>query len=332
MAYDRRQVWRTKAAGALSDLVLTEEAMPAKPAGHRRLQVAAVGLNFADIFALVGLYSATPQGSFVPGLECAGVDEETGERLIALTRFGGYASRLDVDPAHCLPLPSDWSFAEGAAYAAQALTALYALRNLGAVAPGQVVLVHSAAGGVGLNALALCQKLGAHPIGSVGSPDKVRFLRERGFADVFVRDRSIREPVLQLLRGRDLSLVLDAVGGRVFTESYALLAPTGRLVTFGAAEFTPRGRRVNYLFAALKYLRRPRLDPLAMIAGNKSVLGFNLIWLWDRLAMLTPLKDELMALGPVRPHVGRSFAFAEAHAALDHLKSGASVGKVVLAL
>jgi alcohol dehydrogenase len=140
------------------------------------------------------------------------------------------------------------------------------------------------------------------------------------------------QDVRSLLGGAELNLALDAIGGRVFKESYDLLAPTGRLVIFGAAEFAPKGSRVNYATAALTYLRRPRLDPLAMISDNKSVMGFNLIWLWDRASMLAPLLAGIGALGLDAPHVGKTFAFADAPAALAYLKSGASVGKVVLEL
>ena len=169
-------------AGSLTRLAREARELPDPEHGEVRVRVAAVGLNFADVFACLGLYSATPRGAFVPGLECAGVVEalgpgaETrvapGDRVMALTRFGGYATHVNVDARLLHPVPRAWSFAEGAAYPVQALTAWYALVRLGAVAPEHVVLVHSAAGGVGLQALSILEAVGARVIATVGDPAK----------------------------------------------------------------------------------------------------------------------------------------------------------------
>jgi len=104
------------------------------------------------------------------------------------------------------------------------------------------------------------------------------------------------------------------------------------MVVFGAALFAPGRNRPRYLASAWNYLRRPRYDPLSMISANKSVMGFNLIWLWHDQALIARLTDEVLALDLAPPHVGRTFPFDEAHAALEHLRSGRSIGKVVLTL
>lgn len=321
MTQTSRRVWRTPKAGSINDIVLTDEPLAPVAAGKVRIEVRAIGLNFADIMALLGLYSATPEGSFIPGLECAG-RTAAGDDVIVLTRFGAYATHVDADPRYCIPLPAGWTHEQGAAFLVQALTALYAIENLGAVRPGDKVLVHSAAGGVGLYAMAICKALGAHPVGTVSSESKRAFLNERGYTDIIVRDKD-------RLTG-SYHLVLESIGGSVFRESYDLLAPTGRLVTFGAASFTPAGARVNWLRTAWHYLTRPRLDPLAMISDNKAVLGFNLIWLWEQVDLLAPLVARLQSLNLPPPHVGSRHAFTDALAAITHLQSGNSIGKVVL--
>src|SRR5690606_12524017 len=141
--------------------------------GRVRVAFRAVALDFADIFALPGLYSATPQGSFTPGLEFSGVVLECGkdcsqwqpgDRVMGVTRFGGYSTLVDSDPAYLWPLPESWDFAAGAAYPVQTLTAWYALKSLGNQQPGQHVLIHSAAGGVGLQAMQLTRALGGLPV------------------------------------------------------------------------------------------------------------------------------------------------------------------------
>ncbi|QKX16559.1 zinc-binding dehydrogenase [Microbulbifer sp. YPW1] len=336
---EARKVWRTQKAGAISNLKLVDESVGPLSGEHIRIAVKSVGLNFADIFALTGLYSATPQGSFIPGLEFAGVvtalgdstqtDLQVGDRVYGCTRFGGYATVVDVPPQHCRKIPEHWSFAEGASFPAQSLTAYYALATLAAIKPGQVVLIQSAAGGVGLQAMRMAAQMGAIPIGTVSSESKRAFLAEQGFAEVIVRGDDFAEQLHTQLNGRPLQAVLDGIGGKIQKQSFAALAPTGRLIVFGAAEFTP-GNKPNWLKAAWLYLQRPRYDVMDMISSNKSVLAFNLIWLWQEQALFEELLDGCAALDLPAPFVGREFPFAQAHEALALLRSGTSVGKVVL--
>lgn len=334
-----RNVWRTEKAGAISSLKQVSEPLVILDPHKIRVEVKSVGLNFADIFALTGLYSATPDGSFIPGLEFAGVvsalgnstntDLQVGDRIYGCTRFGGYATVVDVLPQHCRKIPEAWSFAEAAAFPAQSLTAYYALTVLAAVKPGQVVLIQSAAGGVGLQAMRMAQALGAVPVGTVSSAAKQRFLTGQGFDEVIVRGADFTQQLREQLDGRSLYAVLDGIGGRIQRQSFAALAPTGRLVVFGAAEFTP-GNRPNWLKAAWLYLKRPRYDVMDMISSNKSVMAFNLIWLWQEQTLFEALLNGCAALGLPAPHIGAQFAFEHAHEAIDHLRSGCSVGKVVL--
>ena len=351
-----REVWHIRRAGSLGRLERHTDTLPDPGPGEARVAVRAIGLNFADIFACLGLYSATPAGPFVPGLEVAGVVEalgpaipphgtsgegphaiRLGDRVIGLTRFGAYATAVNLGVPCLRAIPPEWSFAEGAAFPVQALTAWYGVIELGALEPGDRVLVHSAAGGVGLNALAILTTVGARVVATVGRPAKRAFLVERcGLTpdQVIVRDRhhfaSQLDDALADLRLDGFDLVLDAVGGPFFRPAYERLRPEGRLVLYGAADFMPKHARPGYLRLALKYLRRPRIDPLQMIAENRSVMAFNLIWLWDQADRLARAYDRLEHLLQRPPLVGRRFAFDEAGAALRFLQSGESIGKVVL--
>jgi alcohol dehydrogenase len=347
-----REVWRIGRAGALDRLRRQTETLAKPGPGQARVAVRAVGLNFADLFACLGLYSATPAGPFVPGLEFAGMVEalgpsvaggtphcglRPGDRVIGLTRFGAYATALNLDMRYLTPIPPAWSFAEAAAFPVQALTAWYALVELGAVESGDGVLVHSAAGGVGLNALAILAGKGARVVATVGRPAKRDFLVahcELAPEQVIVRERrGFGGQLDRALAALDLDgfdLVLDAVAGPFFRPAYDRLRPEGRIVLYGAADLMPRRARPNYLRLALRYLRRPRLDPLRMIAENRSVMGFNLIWLWEQADRLPRAYDQLATLLPRPPFVGRCFPFREAPAALRYLQSGESIGKIVL--
>ncbi len=341
-----RDVWRMRQAGSLSRLRRETEELGAPPAGHARVAVGAVGLNFADLASGLGLYSATPKGAFVPGLEFAGTVDAVGDavttvargdRVMGLTRFGGYATLINADARYLHPLPAGWSVADGAALPVQAITAWYAISELGACKPGDAVLVQSAAGGVGLNALAILQAMGARVVATVGRESKVTFLVERAGLErrqVIVRDRrafsSQLDDALRANVMEGFHLVLDAVAGPFFEPAYRRLLPAGRLVIYGAADLMPAGARTNWLKLAARYLTRPRVDPVGMVSANRSVMGFNLIWLWEQADRLPGLYAALSRVITRPPHIGRRFPFAEAPAALRHLQSGASIGKVVL--
>lgn len=344
-----RLVWRTPGAGSLDRLQLCDEPLAPPGPGEARIRVEAIGLNFADIFACQGLYSATPAGSFVPGLECAGVIESLGEgadsssdlapgdRVIVLTRFGAYANALNADVEYLHRVPEGWTMDQAAAWAVQGLTAWYGLVVLGAVERDDVVLVQSAAGGVGLLALDIVAALGAVPIAVVGHDDKRDFLvNERGLAPGAVVVRRPRffgaqvDAAVAALGAEGLDCVLDAVMGPTFRPAFGRLRPEGRYVLYGAADFMSHASRPNYLRLGWRYLRRPRLDPLEMISANRSLMAFNLIWLWERADRLPEGYAALERLLPRPPHVGARFPFDQALQAMRRLQGGKTTGKVVL--
>jgi alcohol dehydrogenase len=289
-------------------------------------------LEFAGVVEALGAATSPAEASGKPPPTF-----RPGSRVIGVTRFGAYATALNVGVGYLRPLPPGWSFSEGAAFPVQALTAWYGLIELGGLESGDSVLVHSAAGGVGLNALAILATVGAQVVATVGRPAKRDFLVERrGLRpdQVIVRDPrtfgSQLDRALSALRLDGFDLVLDAVGGPFLRPAYDRLRPEGRLVVYGAADFMARGRRPNYFRLAVKYVRRPRLDPLLMIAENHSVMAFNLIWMWDHLDRLARAYDRLAHLVRTPPFIGRRFGFDDAPRALRYLQSGESIGKVVL--
>jgi NADPH:quinone reductase-like Zn-dependent oxidoreductase len=341
-----RDIWRIHRPGSLDRLRRETEELDDPPIGHARVAVGAVGLNFADVFACLGLYSATPTGAFVPGLEFAGIVEAVGDgarslapgdRVIGLTRFGGYATCINADVRYLHPLPAGWSLADGAAMPVQAITAWYAISELGACKPGDAVLVQSAAGGVGLNALAILQGLGARVVAAVGRESKAAFLVNHARLDrrqIVVRDRrtfgSQLDDALSANGIDGFHLVLDGVAGPFFKPAYRRLRPAGRMVVYGSADLMPTGTRTGWLRMAARYLARPRIDPIRMVSANRSVMGFNLIWLWEEVDRLAGAYAALAPYIRRPPYIGRRFAFGEAPAAMRYLQSGSSIGKVVL--
>ncbi len=341
-----RRAWRIDRAGSLDRLRCVDEVLPPPAPAEVRLRVTAIGLNFADAFACQGLYSATPSGSFVPGLECAGIVEAVGrdvtrwrpgDQVLALTRFGGYATALNIDARYLHPVPRGWTLEQAAAWPVQALTAWYGLVSLGNVQRDAIVLVQSAAGGVGLQALALLERLGARAIAVVGSDAKRPFLREHGrLDDARIITRQQRDFAAQLdaaLRaagGSGFDVVFDAVLGPWFEPAFQRLAPEGRYVLYGAADFMSAGARPSWPRLAWRWLRRPRLDPLAMISANRGLLAFNLIWLWESVDRMPAAFAALDALALPPPHIGGRFPFDGAREALATLQSGTTMGKLLL--
>ena len=327
-------------AGSLANLRLVSRELPPPAASEVTVSVAAIGLNFADVFAIWGLYGATPEGTFTPGLEYAGTitavgqgvtSLRVGQHVMGVTRFGAYTTALNSDQRYVLPLPNDWSFAEGAGFPVQVLTAYYGLVRLGDLRAGQNVLIHSAAGGVGTFAGRIARALGARTIGTIGSAGKVDYLRAEGYDDWIVRNkRTFAADLDAALGDRELHLIMECIGGKIFSDGFARLAPMGRHVVYGAARYASVGNRPNYPRLIWQYLTRPKVDPQKLPELNKSVMGFNLIWLYERADLMHEILGEVAQLDVGKPNVGATFAFADLADAVRAFQGGQTVGKVVV--
>jgi NADPH:quinone reductase-like Zn-dependent oxidoreductase len=309
--------------------VLRVEERPDPPAApdHVRIDVKAAGVNFADTMARTGMYPDAPKPPMVVGYEVAGI-AEAGERVMAGTRFGGYASQVVVPAADVVPLPDGLSFEQGAAIPVNYSTAWAALLGYGSLRAGERVLIHAAAGGVGIAATQIAKRHGAEVHGTASAAKHGR-IRELG-VDVAHDYRS---------RGWDrglqgsFDLVLDALGGASFARSYKLLRPGGRLVAFGASS-VQRGEKKDLLRAAPQALSMVRgFNLLKQMSDSKAVIGLNMLRLWDDRGTLdpwiAPLKD-LLEDGTIRPVVSDVVPFDRAADAHRILAERRNVGKVVL--
>ena len=335
----KRKLYRLK-AGSLSNMKLIEENLPTPKANEVTVRVKSIGLNFADIFCIWGLYPAAPKVDLVPGLEYSGEivavgsevkDRKVGEQIMGVTRFGAYATHLNIDERYVLPLPDGWNHEEGAAYLVQALTAYYGLIPLGGLQENSTVLIQSAAGGVGILANRIAKKYKAYTIGAVGRVEKVDFLQaHENYDQVIVRDRHFKQKLTKSLGGRELNLVMDSIGGNYFKWSYEPLAPMGRVVVSGSASYANPGNLRNYLRMLWHYLSRSKVDIQNMPGENKSIMGFNLIWLYERVELMREILSELESLNLQKPHVGHRFKFEELKDAILLFQTGKTVGKVVV--
>ena len=313
---------------------------PVEP-GTVRIRVHAAGINFSDLLARQGLYPDAPKPPCTIGYEVAGVVDAVGdgvttprrgEPVVATTRFGGQSELVVVPASSVFPLPAGWSAEQGAAFPIVYLTAHHLLVRVGAAQRGETVLVHAAAGGVGLAVAELGRILGLRVLG-LASAGKHDILREYGVEPLDGRDPRWFEAVRAAVP-RGVDVVLDAVGGDSWRQGYRLLAPAGRLVCYGASVLSEGSGR-NLLKTLWRVLRFPRFAPLALMNDNRSVAGVNLGHLWNDRAVLEPQVAALLGYaraGNLTPRVDRAFPLAEAAAAHRYIHERRNVGKVVLVM
>ncbi|MDH3650128.1 MAG: zinc-binding dehydrogenase [Saprospiraceae bacterium] len=333
-----RQTYRLR-SGNIGNLKISSERLDDPGPGQVQIRVKSIGLNFADIFAIWGLYSATPKGSFIPGLEYSGVINRIGpdvpgvslgDRVMGIIRFGAYTDVLNIDARYIVPIPSDWSFEQGASFLVQVMTAYYALFELGNLQVGQTVLIHSGAGGVGIFANRLAKQLQAYTIGSTSTVTKKDFMLAEGYNDIIVRSGSFATDLERVLNGRPLHLVMECIGGRILKAGLRQLAPQGRMVVYGSAQYASTGNKPQYLSMLWKYIRRPKIDPLSLPNSNRSVMGFNLIWLYHEAERMHDLLKKIHQFDIGVPYVGRTFPFSELPQAIRLFQTGTTMGKVVV--
>jgi NADPH:quinone reductase-like Zn-dependent oxidoreductase len=333
-----RAVWIPK-AGPPEVLELRTGPDPTPRAGEVTIRVRAAGVNFADVSARLGFYPDAPPFPCVVGYEVSGTvdavgagvsDLRVGQRVAALTRFGGYSDLLAVPAAQVFPIADTIGFEQAAAIPVNYLTAVLMLRHFANVKAGERVLVHAAAGGVGMAAIQLCRAVGAEVIGTA-SASKHATLREAGVSHcIDYRTEDFEAATKRITNGRGVDIVLDATGA--FSKSYRVLAPLGRLVCFGLSSASS-GMTPSRLSALWAVARLPWFHPIKLMNDNRAVIGVNLGHLWEQIDML---RREMLQLitdceaGRIRPVVDRTFPLAETAAAHRFIQERRNVGKVLL--
>jgi NADPH:quinone reductase-like Zn-dependent oxidoreductase len=325
-------------------LRVQERPDPRPGPGEVRIRVRAAGINFADLLARVGIYPDAPKPPCVVGYEVAGEVESLGERVEGLSvgdrvlagcNFGGHAELVVTGAANCVKLPEDWSYEEGAAAPVVYATAYAGLIRYGSVHEGERILVHAAAGGVGIAATQIGKRLGAEVFGTASASKHEAM---RGFGVDHPIDYRGQDFVKEVRRisgeKRPLDLVMDAIGGKSFKKSFSLLRAGGRLVCFGASSVQSGERRSRP--QALKAIAQmPLFHPAKLMSESKAVIGLNMKTLWDEKGSLDEYVGPLRAWieeGRIRPVVAEAFPLERAAEAHRFMHEGKNVGKVVLTL
>jgi NADPH:quinone reductase-like Zn-dependent oxidoreductase len=327
-------------------LEVQERPDPPVGPGEVRIAVRAAGLNFAETMARMGIYPDAPKPPCVLGYEVAGEVESVGEgvkgfavgdRVIAGTRFGGQAELVTVRAEQVVPLPDDVSFEEGAAFPVNYGTAHAGLVVMAGLKPGERVLIHAAAGGVGTAATQIAKNIGAEIFGTA-SAGKHDAIREHGVDHpIDYRSQDFADEVMRITDGEGVDVAFDALGPASFRKDYRLLRQGGRLVMYGLSEVTDEGgRNIPALLRGLVGMplaTMPWWKSLGLMNENKGVFGLNMLSWWDREGsidrLVEPLSRDLEA-GRLRPVVAEAFPFERAGEAHRFLAERRNIGKVVL--
>lgn len=307
------------------------------------------GVNYADVIVRWGFYKSAKQfvgWPITPGFEFSGIVKsvgpnvtkfKVGDAVVGVSLFNAYADQVVVDESYVYPKPPEWTFEQAAAVPAVFLTAYHALLQNVVIRRGARVLVHSAAGGVGSALLQLCKILGYETVAVVGSTHKIETAKKMGATHVI--DKSKQDLWAEAIRlspgGYDV--ILDANGVSTLKKSWNALALGGTLMIYGFHSMFPRRggkiRWYHYLKLVRDYLLTPRFNPLEMTDKNKSIVSFNLSFLFDRRELFTEAMEQLLTWareGRLQPPVVSIFKAEDVAKAHETLESGSSVGKLVL--
>ena len=319
-----------------------EIAIPDLGPGAIMIRTHFAGINFADIMARVGLYPDAPKPPMVVGYEVSGVVEavgldvtgfKPGDKVLALTLFGGYSSRVVVPQERVRLVPEGVSLEAAAALPVVYLTAHLMLYKLGSLMMGDIVLIHGAGGGVGTAALQLARLKGARVFATAsrGKHERVRSMGAELVVDPAQDD--FVAIVLDATEGRGVDLVLDPQGPANFARSIKTLASLGKLVMFGIQSSVARRRKLSDLFRLLWSNLGINFSPIQLMNTNRGVHGFNLGHLWDRPEPVMTALDELVTWlgeGKISPEVDRVLAYRRVPEAHAYIQSRQNFGKVLL--
>lgn len=335
-------------AGGYEQLKFERSKVPTVGESDVLIETAACGINLADCFVRMGLYSSAKKyvgWPITPGFEVSGTIKEigskvkdlaVGQRVIAITRFGGYTTHLVVSEKQVFAISDKLSFNEAAGMPAVFLTAYYAMFDLANPQKGSTVLIHSGAGGVGSTLVQMANIAGCSAVAVVGASHKVDFLKQ--YSPKYVIDKS-KENLWKKAKEyapEGFSAVFDANGFETLRQSYDHLAPGGRLIVYGFHSMLSKERgTANWFKLAWDYFRTPSFDPMQMTTDNKSVMAFNLSYLFDRVDLFRErfkIMLDWVDQGIIQPPSVKAIPFKNVATAHRELESGMSTGKLVLTI
>jgi NADPH:quinone reductase-like Zn-dependent oxidoreductase len=335
-----KAIYLTKYGNSTSAFEVRETPIPKANKGEIVIKVACFGLNFADVVARRGLYPEAPKNPAVLGYDVGGVITEIGEgveefhlgqRVTALTRFGGYAEYAATQAMGVAVIPDAMDFATATALATQGCTAYYCAFESVVLHKGDRVLIHAAAGGVGGMLVQMAKNKGCIVYGTASSA-KMDYLQQIG---VDVPIDYTKEDFSSIIKKHAptgaIDVVFDSLGGRTFKNSYKLLAPSGRLVSFGAAEQISGNNKLKAIAVLIKF---GIFSPIQLLMSSKAIIGVNMLQIANnRQDIFKHSLNEVVRMvgeGILIPKIDKVYSYKDIAEAHDYLESRKSVGKVVV--
>ncbi len=315
------------APGAADVLTLAELPAPQVGADEVLIRVEAAGINRPDVFQRMGLYRPPKGASPLPGLEVAGVVEETGsnvtgwtrgDRICALTNGGGYAEYVSVRASQCLPVPRELSFVEAAALPETCFTVWSNVYDRAGLKPGESLLVHGGSSGIGTTAIQMATALGSKVYTTAGSDDKCRACENLGAIAINYRTHDFVDEIRSLTDGAGVDVVLDMVGGDYVAKNVSICAVDGRIVNIAFL----RGSKVSVdmMPVMLKRLTLSGSTLRPRSAAAKAAIADNL------LERVWPLIED----GQLRPVIAATYPLSQVADAHRLMEEGQHIGKIVL--
>jgi NADPH:quinone reductase-like Zn-dependent oxidoreductase len=336
-----KAIFLTKKGEASKAFEIRETKKPVCGADEVLIKVTCFGLNYAEVMARNGLYGDAPQMPSVLGYEVAGVIEDTGvnvdrsqvgKKVVAFTRFGGYAEYALTNKDAFVEI-GEMEAGEACCVAVQFATAYFMACEQTNLFPGNKVLVHAGAGGVGTALIQLCKNKGCYVIGTAGSNDKLDYMKNLGADDAINYRQADYEAQITAKYGPGkLDVVFNPMGGKSFKKDLGLIGAGGRVILFGGSERS--GKKLG-LFSSLNFVfKMGLLLPIALMMKSKSLIGVNMLKIGDNKpeALERAMKNcmQLVRQGKLKPYVGARFKADEIGKAHALLESRNSVGKVVV--
>jgi len=319
---------------------LIDQPLRTPGSGELGIRVSAFGLNFADIMARQGLYRECPPLPCVIGYDVEGeitevgenvTDFQVGDRVFALTRFGGYAQHVTVPSIAVGHLPQDAPLGAGCGLAVHGITAFHGLMHAQTLLPGEKVLVHAAAGGLGIIFIQMALWKKCEVIAVAGGHAKVEVLKSLGVDHIIDHHKGDYVAYVHKYLGGKVDVILDNVGGASIKKGKSILAPGGRLVTLGAAALSGKRGKLNLIKLGVGF---GFFSPISYLGKSQSLIGINMLRLADHRPDIIAEEfkgvEKLYHDGVINPHIGKVFdhqQLAEAHAFVESRKS---IGKVVI--
>ncbi|HWG58227.1 MAG TPA: medium chain dehydrogenase/reductase family protein [Candidatus Acidoferrales bacterium] len=323
---------------------------PQPKPGEVLIRVKAIGVNFADLLQRMGLYPGTPKPPFVPGIEISGVVEKVaaaepgkpgeaetfrpGDAVAGYTSLNAYGEWAAVPARQIFRLPPGMPFEDAAAIPVNYLTAYHSMFAMGNLQSGDRILIHSAAGGVGIAAVQLARAHGVTIFGTAG-PAKQEMLRRLGVEHAINYEKDDFVQIVRKYAPDGIEMVMDPIGGKSFARSQQCLGPTGRLVIYGFSAAAGPGGKKSLVRGVQALLQTPRFHPLKLMRQNTAVIGVNLGRMPARGNLLRGEMDEIFRMytgGKIKPVIGKTFPLASAAAAHQYIHERKNIGKVILAV